>query len=118
MFLLDPPHLKLHIGILVLLLNIVFPGLGSVVAGIVAKEIISMIIGVVIMVLYFIIPISCYMVIGIFNFLVRNNIAIIVAFPIMIGAFFVWLYSLIWVNFINFLNFFQGNYGIFESKRS
>jgi hypothetical protein len=106
MFLLNPPHVKLHIGILVLLLNILFPGLGSVVAGIVAKEIISMIIGVVIMFLYFIIPVSCYMLIAIFNFFTKNNIAIIVAFPIMIGAFFVWLYSLIWVKFKKFFNLF------------
>jgi hypothetical protein len=58
--LLDPPYLNRYIGILVLFLNVFVPGLGFLVAGIISKELLSIVIGVVVIVLYFVIPISCY----------------------------------------------------------
>jgi hypothetical protein len=112
--LLDPPYLNRYIGILVLLLNVFVPGLGFLVAGIISKELLSIVIGVVVIVLYFVIPISCYVLI--FYFL-QNNFAILVSLPILIGAFFIWLYSSIWVNVYSFLIVFQGYFGIFKNKR-
>jgi hypothetical protein len=112
--LLDPPYLNHYIGILVLLLNVFVPGLGFLVAGIISKELLSIVIGVVVIVLYFVIPISCYVLI--FYFL-QNNFAILVSLPILIGAFFIWLYSSIWVNVYSFLIVFQGYFGIFKNKR-
>ena len=99
MFLLDPPLLKLPMAIIVLVMNLIFPGTGFIVSGFLAqpRDVVSWILGAVVIVLFYAIPIGFYVIVGLFNAIVGNSWASVLFLPLWIGVFFVWIYNVIWV---------------------
>eukprot|EP01080_Neovahlkampfia_damariscottae_P011103 gene11103-3810_t len=117
MFLLDPPLLKLPLAILVLVLNVIFPGIGFIISGFISepRNVTAIILGVVVLVLFYAVPFFFYIVVGLFNLLVGNNFGSIVLLPIWIAIFFVWLYSVVW-SVTGLLNAKKGNSGSLEGQ--